>query len=210
VNVRFDGKDFVLKNVLFVPSLGRNLFSVPAAVSHGVSIQFTMETCRFLWSCGYRFLLTRSGSMFILKDCMPRVVANASATKDAVMHTKDSQVEKENDHHEGCNPGSVVQSDTNPNDMSSSVLWHRRFGHLGYDNVRRLVDSDHVKGMESVSSVVKPCICEVCVKAKAKTLPFSASQSKAEAPLALLYIDLMGPSQYRTHDGFRYVLVVLR
>jgi hypothetical protein len=90
------------------------------------------------------------------------------------------------------------------NDVYSSVLWIRRFGHLGYDNVRRLVVSDHVKGMESVSSVVKPCIREVCVEGKAKILPFSASQSKAEAPLALLHIDLMGPFQYRTHDGFRY------
>jgi hypothetical protein len=55
VNVRFAGQDFVLKNALFVPSLGSKLFSVSAAVSHGVSIQFTMETCRFSWSCGYRF-----------------------------------------------------------------------------------------------------------------------------------------------------------
>jgi hypothetical protein len=64
VNVGFAGKDFVLKNVLFVPSLGRNLFSITAAIGHGGSIQFSMESCRFSYSCGYHFQLTRSKSRF--------------------------------------------------------------------------------------------------------------------------------------------------
>jgi hypothetical protein len=127
-------------------------------------------------------LLTRSGSMFTLKDMLPRSLANAPATKDAVMHTKDTQMGKENDHHEGCNPGSASPSEVHQVVVSSLALWHRRFGHLWYDNVGRLVVSEYVIGMESVSSVVKPNVCEVCVQAKAKTLPLSASQSKAEAP----------------------------
>jgi hypothetical protein len=204
---------------LFHLLLGSSLFSVSAAIRHGVSIQFTNETCRFSWSCGYRFLLTKSEcSMFVLKDMLRRPVAHIAATKDATLYEKDTQIGKENSCRQGCNPVTsdvpqaaidfVSDSAAVRVAVSSPSLWHRRFGHLGYDNVRRLVCSGHVKGMESVSSVVKPNMCEVCVQGKAKTLPFSASHSKSEAPLALLHMDLMGPFKVRTHDGFRYVLVV--
>jgi hypothetical protein len=51
----------------------------------------------------------------------------------------------------------------------SAELWHRRFGHLGYDNLHKLVLDDMVKGINVPAQSFKSAkedACEPCIAAK--------------------------------------------
>jgi hypothetical protein len=100
-------------------------------------------------------------------------------------------------------------------------LWHRRMGHLGYDNLAKLPTM--VSGMnvspEQIKAAAKSSdACETCIMAKQTRLPFPSwpsdqpvnpEQSTDSAPLSLLHTDLMGPMPVPSVSGARYVLTVL-
>ena len=79
-------------------------------------------------------------------------------------------------------------------------LWHRRYGHLGYDNLVKLKDQNVVEGI-SVSAADfkqekqdKP-FRETCTLAKQHRLPFPSSDSKSSTKLEVVHMDVCGPSQ---------------
>lgn len=75
--------------------------------------------------------------------------------------------------------------------VSDGMLWHRRFCHLGQNNLRKLVDHNMVIGMEC--SVKDPFLCENCLDGKIHKLPFAKLDSKKERkPLELIHTDVCG------------------
>ena len=53
-------------------------------------------------------------------------------------------------------------AENNPN----MELWHCRFGHLGKDNLSKLVNNDMVTGMVSSKDEDMPDVCEACIMGK--------------------------------------------
>jgi hypothetical protein len=90
--------------------------------------------------------------------------------------------------------------------------WHRRFGHLGYDNLAKLVKGDMVKGInlraEDFLEANKE-VCEPCALAKQTRLPFQSSDSKVEQPLALVHSDVCGPMKVASLGGKKYIATFL-
>ena len=89
-------------------------------------------------------------------------------------------------------------------------LWHRRYGHLGYDNLAKLKNQNMVEGI-SVSAAdfklekqAKP-FCETCTLAKQHRLPFPTSDSKSSSQLELVHMDVCGPLQEGSTGGARYL-----
>jgi transposase InsO family protein len=95
----------------------------------------------------------------------------------------------------------------------TAELWHRRFGHLGYDNLAKLVAKGMVNGINVKEQDVKAAkdkLCEPCVHAKQHRRPFPASTStKVVKPLQLIHMDLMGPLPVPTLGGAKYVATFL-
>ena len=94
----------------------------------------------------------------------------------------------------------------------SPELWHRRFGHLGYDNLARLQQQNMVKGIGVETSAFKSAgnkVCETCIKAKQHRLPFQASQSDSVKPLELLHMDVCGPLPEPSLGGSKYLATFL-
>jgi hypothetical protein len=64
-------------------------------------------------------------------------------------------------------------------------LWHRRFGHLGYDNLAKLVKADMVTGITVTApefqTVLDSKACEPCILAKHHKLPFPTSTSATKS-----------------------------
>ncbi len=50
--------------------------------------------------------------------------------------------------------------------MLSIEVWHQRFGHLGEQNLKKLVSKEMVTGMEVTETKAKLPFCEPCVKGK--------------------------------------------
>ncbi|KAK9806822.1 hypothetical protein WJX72_003845 [[Myrmecia] bisecta] len=91
-------------------------------------------------------------------------------------------------------------------------LWHRRFGHLGYDNLAKLSERDMIKGISVTPAEFKEAAavpCEPCIKAKQHKLPHPPSNSDTRAPLELLHMDVCGPIQVPSLGGSVYLATFL-
>ena len=89
-------------------------------------------------------------------------------------------------------------------------LWHRRYAHLGYDNLFKLRDNDMVSGISVPAQDFKQQqqekpFCEACTLAKHHRLPFPHSGSSSSAPLELMHMDVCGPLQVPSPDGSVYL-----
>ena len=91
-------------------------------------------------------------------------------------------------------------------------LWHRRFGHLGYDNLAKLQQHNMVSGISVAAAEFKTAgagDCEPCIKAKQHKLSRPSSQSDTSRPLELVHMDVCGPLQARSLGGSAYLATYL-
>jgi transposase InsO family protein len=94
----------------------------------------------------------------------------------------------------------------------TAELWHRRYAHLGYDNLAKLKTLDMVTGINVASedfTALKTTACEPCIMAKHHRLPFGTSESETTKPLQLLHMDLCGPLPERSLGGSSYIATFL-
>ena len=89
-------------------------------------------------------------------------------------------------------------------------LWHRRYGHLGYDNLVKLKEQNMVEGIAVSASEFKQQkqenpFCETCTLAKQHRLPFPESDSQSSIQLELVHMDVCGPIQVTSAGGARYL-----
>jgi len=96
--------------------------------------------------------------------------------------------------------------------VETAELWHRRFGHLGYDNLAKLAASGMVVGMNVPASAfveANTSVCHPCVIAKQSRDPFPHSDSKSTQPLQLVHMDVCGPLPVPSLGGTRYFATYL-
>jgi hypothetical protein len=153
---------FVIRDVLRVPGLSVNLLSVCRLTGQGVSVLFNDKAC-FLQQNDVNFTLgVRKGGVFRLIG-QPVV---GSARKDARAALVTAGGEKEQVH-----------------------LLHRRFGHLGYKYLSRLVKQGMVEGLDLPSGAIvqgTAADCEVRQRLRTK-LPSKMSPSQNTHVLQLLH-----------------------
>jgi transposase InsO family protein len=85
--------------------------------------------------------------------------------------------------------------------------WHKRLGHIGFDNVKRLVDQ--TAGMEIDGSRTNP-VCVSCVAAKQTRKPNSSAATRTTtSPLQLIHSDVAGPMRTSSLGGARYFVLFI-
>jgi len=92
----------------------------------------------------------------------------------------------------------------------TAQLWHKRFGHMGYDNMSRLPSM--VSGVKITQEEFKKAgqsSCEPCIMSKQHRLPFKTSDSKSTRVLDLLHMDVCGPMPEPSLGGSKYVATFL-
>ncbi|KAL2902683.1 Retrovirus-related Pol polyprotein from transposon TNT 1-94, partial [Bienertia sinuspersici] len=80
-------------------------------------------------------------------------------------------------------------------------LWHLRYGHLPFNKLHL------VCLITSVSNTLN-CICQVCPKVKQVRFSFSISSSMSNKCFELLHLDIWGPYNILTYDGFNWFLTI--
>lgn len=88
-------------------------------------------------------------------------------------------------------------------DHDMSELWHRRLGHMGLENVKKLINSDMASGTRDKIASNIP-FCETCVRSKGTRQPYSGERPKTSRPLERIHSDVCGPMPVNGHDGSRY------
>ena len=186
VTVQGEQRSVLLRNVLWVPGAAHNLLSVQQATSQGRA-----QAC----FSGQQCMLSAQGR--------PIIIAHEAG---GLYSMRVQPVQQEQAHVTGTASATQLQE--------RAELWHRRFCHLGADNMARLVQLDMVEGMGGVSVAafkqLQHGVCEPCVMGKQNRLPFpSGDGSKADKPLALLHMDVCGPMPVPSLGGCRYFATVL-
>ena len=90
--------------------------------------------------------------------------------------------------------------------------WHERYGHLGYQNLARLIKEDMVTGIDVTAKDIEEAskdTCDTCQLSKQARLPFVPSSSATTEPLELIHMDLCGPMPTETLGGKHYVATFL-
>ena len=91
---------------------------------------------------------------------------------------------------------------------SESILWHRRMGHVNFDNMNALVKNENVIGLPNkLFSSIDHCVA--CRKGKQhKASHKSKAINTIDTPLQLLHMDLFGPVNIVSLGKKQYCLVI--
>ena len=94
----------------------------------------------------------------------------------------------------------------------SPEIWHRRFVHLGYDNLARLAAGSMVQGMTRTAAEFKAAgqeACDTCITAKQHNQPRPSSTSDYHKHLELLLTDVCGPQNVPSLEENKYLVAFL-
>ncbi|CAI7882681.1 unnamed protein product [Closterium sp. NIES-53] len=87
--------------------------------------------------------------------------------------------------------------------------WHERLYHVNFSMLQKLVKDGSLKGMEVKGAAKEVGSCPTCHETKFTKFPFSSGTGPAKAPLALVHMDVVGPTRAPSLSGSRYFLTIV-
>jgi transposase InsO family protein len=86
--------------------------------------------------------------------------------------------------------------------------WHRRYGHVGYSGLQKILDGGLVDGF-NVDRNSPKTDCIPCTEAKQHVEPFPKSTDRKTEPGELTHIDLWGKYDVRSINGNQYYMALV-
>ncbi|CAI5460244.1 unnamed protein product [Closterium sp. Yama58-4] len=87
--------------------------------------------------------------------------------------------------------------------------WHERLCHINILMLQKLVKDGSLKGLEVKGAAKEIGSCPTCLETKFTKFPFSSSTGPAKAPLALVHMDVVGPTRALSLSSSRYFLTIV-
>ncbi|CAI6012190.1 unnamed protein product [Closterium sp. NIES-65] len=87
--------------------------------------------------------------------------------------------------------------------------WHERLCHINIPMLQKLLKDGCLKGLEVKGAAKEIGSCPTCLETKFTKFPFSSSTGPAKAPLALVHMDVVGPTRALSLSGSRYFLTIV-
>src|SRR5579859_3974542 len=166
--------DLQLNDVIYAPSMSSNLFSLAAAYDRGYETRMTP---------GYGVRVFHG----------EEVVATTIRAAGGLFRLRTPT--------DSFAYAAQVTSATPELDID---IWHRRMGHLGEDNVRKLAKMVDGMGIKVRTTVG---VCEACLEGKQHRQPSHQPATRAKEPLELIHSDLCGLIDPTTYGGTNYYLL---
>lgn len=168
-----------LHDVLYVPELTYSLVSVSKGTENGISFTFGNNGC-------------------VIKDTNRKLITVAKKVGN-LYHIPNV---KPQDYI--C--AAIADSECN---ASKEHPWHRRYGHLGSQNLERLVKEELVHGFDYCTSK-SISFCEPCLKGKQQRGRFpTQTDRKTTVPLELIHSDVCGKMSSRSLSGCEYFVTFI-
>ncbi|XP_050387942.1 uncharacterized protein LOC126804739 [Argentina anserina] len=168
-----------LENVLFVEGLATNLVSVSQLTDEFEDVWFNRKRC-------------------IVLDDQGNVVLGGKRSIDNCYHAST----------DSCVLFSNKCLKTITTDETFE-LWHRRLGHVNYQDLQKLSNQQCLRGMPKLSGRIDK-MCGDCKSGKQTKSSHKMVNSTATTHcLELLHMDLMGPTQTQSMSGKSYILVIV-
>jgi len=164
----------ILEKTFYIPSFSRNLISVSRLVPLGYSFEFSDLT----FNLSYKSEIVGSG---ILSDGLFRINLQDNTVNNA-MHVHDN--------------AGIKRCVVNEN---SSMLWHRRLGHISIDRIKRLVND----GVLNTLDFTDYDTCVDCIKGKQTNKSKKGAKRSTEI-LEIIHTDIC--SLDMDSNGQRYFI----
>jgi transposase InsO family protein len=179
-----------LQQVLHVPDLVANLFSVPKATQQGYKATFKADAFFLKTSEGVVALhAVREGNMYKLQLWpLPSPQERGAASLG---------------HERAHAAQASVTLD----------IWHQRLGHVAPSAIKQLKAQDMATGLEQYTPGSTDTVefCEACALGKQHKAPIRADgeATRGARPLALVHTDVVGPMPTVSLGGSRYLLCLV-
>jgi hypothetical protein len=79
-------------------------------------------------------------------------------------------------------------------------LWHRRMGHIHFDNLFKVSKKEEVREMPEITKQTKT-LCKHCQQGKQTKTRFKSKEYSTTRPLEIVHIDLAGPTTTKVLKG---------
>jgi transposase InsO family protein len=92
--------------------------------------------------------------------------------------------------------------------IDESWLWHKRMGHIGFDNLIKVSKKEVVRDMPKI---IKPSnsVCRHCQHGKKTRVRFKTKEYSTSKPLELVHTDLCGPTRTKSMQGEHYFILFI-
>jgi hypothetical protein len=188
------GDHFLLHNVLYIPTFKMNLISLSSLLSRD-KFQVVLSNQRCV-------IQDPQLSRTIGKGNLSHGLYLLEAIHDQTPHTnKQFFPSSQSNFHVPLDSVNVVCNKS----THLANLWHSRLGHLSDKMLHVLSSKAHFLVPADFSSHS----CNVCPISKFKRLPFTSNTSFAALPFDLIHVDVWGPYNQTTHDGYSYFLTIV-
>lgn len=156
--------NLTLSNTAYAPKSAYNLLSIPHICSRGCKVLFDGDEC-YIYSKDFTLIAIAKR----IDDLYCLVDESRPAKAPKILLTKGSP-------------------------HVNLKLLHERFGHIGIDSIKRLLENDAAHGLPSLDPKedVPDIFCDACLKGKAHAQPFHSSQTTYK-PLENIGADITFP-----------------
>ena len=173
----------VLLNVIYVPSLGANLFSIKSATGGGAICTFSDNDV----------IVTRAG----------KTVATGSSFQSK-LYRLDIKATQPTDTKPPARSALAHLSTTTAQPLN---IWHQRLGHVSHAKIKEMEKANMVDGLAISPHDVDP-FCEGCIYGKQHRLPFpTLGRTRARQIAELIHSDVCGPMSTPSPNGARYFVL---
>ncbi|GJP61920.1 hypothetical protein CLOP_g19034 [Closterium sp. NIES-67] len=219
-----------LGNVLLVEGLSANLLSVRRLQKSKAEVTFGPTSCRA--KLGKKVLWSLEEETSCIKDLwqLPIIpwngktptaataaVAKATAGGDATAPTDGvleavKKVQQQQTHGEvlaGVDASAAWAKASSKSGEADWETWHERLCHVNFPMLQKLVKDGSLKGLEVKGGVKEIGSCPTCLETKFSKFPFNSTTGPAKTPLALVHMDVVGPTRAPSLSGSRYFLTIV-
>jgi transposase InsO family protein len=89
-----------------------------------------------------------------------------------------------------------------------SWLWHRRMGHMHFDNLLKVRKREVVREMPQITKPINN-LCKHCQQGKQTKTRFKSKEYSTTKPLEIVHTDLVGPTTTKGLKGERYFILLI-
>ncbi|CAI7771367.1 unnamed protein product, partial [Closterium sp. NIES-53] len=221
-----------LGNVLLVEGLSTNLLSVCRLQKSKANVTFGPTSCRP--KLGKLLLWDLEEKSSCIKDLWqlpiipwngkPPATAAAAATEKATVGGEETapsdgaldavkKVQQPQQPHgevlAGVDATAAWAKASSGSGEADWETWHERLRHVNFPMLQKLVKDGSLKGLEVKGAVKEIGSCPTCLETKFTKFPFSSGTGPAKAPLALVHMDVVGPTRAPSLSGSRYFLTIV-
>jgi hypothetical protein len=91
---------------------------------------------------------------------------------------------------------------------NESWLWHRRMGHMHFDNLVKINRKEAVREMPEISKPTNT-LCKHCLQGKQTRTKFKSKEYSTTKPLEIVHTDLCGPTRTKGLNGEQYFMLLI-